>query len=123
MTIATVARDRYFDLDAVRTPAREDKIPPPEGWTDSGARPSSLVTGRERFDKRLDTHGGMAPPLDWWEIATQPYKGAHYATWPEKLCDRPILSMVPERVCETCGEPSRRIVESKYVTSRMTRRG
>ncbi len=57
-----------------------------------------------------------APPLDWWEIPTQPYAGSHYATWPMALCTRPILSMCPQRVCRECGEPSRRIVgEVSYV--------
>lgn len=111
LTVATVARDRWFDMDAVRVPAREDKIPPPEGWSDAGAHPSSPVEERERFDARRDTHNGMAPLLDWWAIPTQPYKGSHYATFPEELPKRVILSMCPERVCRTCGGPSRRIVE------------
>jgi hypothetical protein len=46
-----------------------------------------------------------------WEIPTEPYTGAHYATWPKELCRRPILAMCPERVCTICGEPSRRVVD------------
>lgn len=33
-------------------------------------------------------------------------------TYPPSLCVRPIKSMCPEKVCRTCGEPSRRLVES-----------
>lgn len=29
-------------------------------------------------------------PGDYWELTTQPYKGAHFAVFPEKLCERPI---------------------------------
>jgi site-specific DNA-methyltransferase (adenine-specific) len=53
------------------------------------------------------------PPLDWWEVPSEPYAGSHYATWPTALLTRPILAMTPARVCTTCGEPSRRIVETK----------
>ena len=55
--------------------------------------------------------GAGAPPLDWWQIPTAPYKGSHYATWPPALCEVPIKSMCPERVCRTCGEASKRITE------------
>ena len=54
-----------------------------------------------------------APPLDWWEIPTTPYSGAHYAAWPPALLERPVKSMVPSKVCTVCGEPSRRIVEAE----------
>ncbi len=50
-----------------------------------------------------------APPLDYWEISPEAYRGSHYATWPRKLLTRPILAMCPQRVCTVCGEPSRRI--------------
>lgn len=61
--------------------------------------------------------------MDWWEIPTQPYAGAHYATWPAQLCVRPVLSMCPQRVCRVCGEPSRRITEatSEYAAVRGVR--
>lgn len=36
---------------------------------------------------------------------------SHYAVYPPALCERPIESMVPRKVCTGCGEPSRRIVE------------
>jgi DNA modification methylase len=29
-------------------------------------------------------------PGDYWELTTQPYKGTHFAVYPEKLCVRPI---------------------------------
>lgn len=73
MTVATVARDRYFDLDAVRTPSS----PNSHGggtWTTQGGDKAS--TGE--IAKTISNPAG-APPLDWWEIPTQPYKGAHYA--------------------------------------------
>src|SRR5690606_28602511 len=52
------------------------------------------------------------PLYDWWELPTAPYPGSHYATYPEALVVPLIESMCPRRVCTTCGEPFRRIVET-----------
>lgn len=118
MVIACKAKDRYFDLDAVRVPftghegvgtgVRKGQ----NGDKPTDNRPDDLPT-------RFNTHDG-APPLDWWRISTQPYKGAHYATWPDDLCVRPIESMCPRRVCRTCGKPSERITSTEQVPTRST---
>jgi hypothetical protein len=52
-----------------------------------------------------------APPLDYWVIPTQAFSGAHYAAFPAKLCEIPVKAMCPQKVCTTCGQPSRRITE------------
>jgi site-specific DNA-methyltransferase (adenine-specific) len=40
-----------------------------------------------------------------WRIATQPFKGAHFATFPEKLVEIPIKAGCPDRVCLRCRQP------------------
>jgi site-specific DNA-methyltransferase (cytosine-N4-specific) len=35
-------------------------------------------------------------PGDFWSITTQPFKEAHFAVFPEKLCERPILAGCPK---------------------------
>lgn len=119
ITIATKARDRWFDLDAVRTaPASTDRRQAAyEANGASGAfhDHSNDEIGRQQGPKPAS--GGVsnpagAPPLDWWQVPTEPYKGSHYATWPRKLLTRPIESMCPREVCTACGEPRRRIVEN-----------
>lgn len=108
MVIACTSGKRWFDLDAVRVPYKPRRLS--RGQTVHGGRSS---VGGERKPRHAGENflaGPGAPPLDWWEIPTQPYKGSHYATWPERLLERPILAMCPERVCTTCGEPSRRLV-------------
>ena len=99
-------RRRYFDLDAVREPHTV-----PNGKQPAGMNSDSGVEWSE--GERLTLNPAGAPPRDWWEIPTHPYKGAHYATWPPDLCVKPIKAMSPERVCVTCGEPSRRVVETE----------
>jgi site-specific DNA-methyltransferase (adenine-specific) len=104
MTVACVSGSRYFDLDAVRNPDSGPYNPGKRQWDQVGHN------GIENTTPGL-AHPAGAPPLDWWEIPTQPYAGAHYATWPAALCERPIKAMSPARVCVECGEPSRRITE------------
>jgi len=105
MTIATVSAKRYFDLDAVRTPHKSD----PANYTGNGYTKGNPSGDGE--DNAMPGNPNGAPPLDYWVIPTQPYAGSHYAVWPPALLERPIKSMVPARVCNVCGEPSRRIVE------------
>jgi DNA modification methylase len=34
-------------------------------------------------------------PSDFWTINTKPFKGAHFAVYPEEVCIRPVLSSCP----------------------------
>jgi site-specific DNA-methyltransferase (adenine-specific) len=40
---------------------------------------------------------------DYWKLTLQPFRGAHFAVFPEKLVERPILTS-PTRVCGLCGK-------------------
>lgn len=108
LTIATIASDRFFDLDAVRTPGENAATRRVGAKSDA-----SHLTPRERGDVRPGEHHAGAPPLDYWVIPTQPYSGAHYAVYPPALLERPLKSMLPKQVCRVCGEPSRRITETE----------
>jgi hypothetical protein len=118
MTVACKARDRWFDLDAVRT---EVQHPNAKASHRSGKRDDPDANGSTL---RLGDYDGSmsagAPPLDWWQVSTEPYSGSHYATWPRKLLDRPIKAMCPIHVCTTCGQPRRRITEKspEYAAAR-----
>jgi DNA modification methylase len=116
ITVACRGARRFFDLDAVRT---EHK---PNGGPSTGG--TSSLDGGTRMGRRWETsveNPAGAPPLDWhtdhhpedgdwlWKLSTQPYRGAHYATFPLELPTRLIMAMCPLRVCVTCGKPSERI--------------
>ena len=110
MTIACPSGSRYFDLDAVRTP---------HVTVDAITRPRANYKRSDSDSGESTNSGGNpagAPPLDWWEIPTTPYSGAHYAAFPPALLERPIKSMAPSKVCTVCGEPSRRIVDADVET-------
>lgn len=112
LTIATKAGDRYFDLDAVRYPANPDNRRPSALKREGiGGRVDQVCNPLDDDGQRVIANAAGAPPLDWWEIPTSPYKGSHYAVFPPALIERPIKSMCPHQVCTVCGEPRRRIVE------------
>lgn len=128
LTIATRARDRYFDLDAVRVPNASKNEDRAIGRVDARER-ARMAVGLSSGNGFTGVNEGGTPPNDWWEpwpieqalwdwwadevwnISTRPYAGSHYAVFPPALCVRPIKTMCPERVCRTCRKPSTRIVE------------
>jgi len=124
LTVATKARDRWFDMDAVRVPHQtspDDRRKQLPRDTQRGVRPEG--TGGAGKALGAPSESGFvnegnpagAPLLDWWEIPTQPFSGSHYATFPDELARRVILLMCPTKVCLECGKPSRRIVEGAYL--------
>jgi len=108
MVVICKASDRYFDQDATRTAHQSD----PATFSGNGYTKGSPegVPGNES----MPGNPGGAPLLDWWKISPKGFAGSHYATFPAALCIPPIRAMCPERVCTTCGKPSRRIVEAEY---------
>ena len=59
-----------------------------------------------------------------WEIATQPYPEAHFATFPEELARRCIAAGTSEHgCCPECGTPWERVVESSYDAEGRTTNG
>lgn len=125
ITVACTGRSRFFDLDAVRSGeyAHPERIGKPinNGRGDSyDVGVGSAWSNQPGFV--VQDRGG-APPLDWHSdlddgvghliLTTQPYRGSHYATFPEALPRKLIECMCPTKVCTRCGKPSERITESE----------
>jgi len=64
------------------------------------------------------THGLGKNPSDFWSINTKPFKGAHFAVYPEKICRMPIKSSCPAQICVACGKPRKRKTKTTYVKRR-----
>ncbi len=118
-----LTRDRryLFDLDAIRVPARSQLNHPTTAGSGtkygmrSKARPhwSGPLAGSNSGLEQMKARGVSSHPLgknpgDVWTIATAAYRGAHFATFPEALVERPLLATCPERVCQGCGAAWRR---------------
>jgi DNA modification methylase len=89
----------YYDADAIReaqTPEsladhlrrppseRSNGAAPDRGPGDQGLRQNGVMTSGQRNKRSV------------WTIATQPYAGAHFATFPPKLIEPCILAGCPE---------------------------
>jgi len=57
-------------------------------------------------------------PGDFVSINTQPFPAAHFATFPEEICIKPIKSSCPKEICSKCGFIRERIIESNYENTR-----
>ena len=104
----------YFDQEAVREPTSphsefgrntQAQKGEPTPYGDHNGRAKGLGGG-----SRGDPAGRNLRNV--WDIATQPYPGAHFATYPEELVRRCLLAGCPEWVCRRCGRPRERIVEA-----------
>jgi site-specific DNA-methyltransferase (cytosine-N4-specific) len=119
VTVACKSRTRWFDLDAVRLGLSEHSQRYYLDGSDYRDRMLERRDDRKLNPDRADVgfmesrgvHPAGAPPLDCLILPTEPYPGAHYATFPRRLVEPFVLSMCPVKVCRECGEPSRRIVE------------
>lgn len=98
--------ERYFyDTEAVKeatspnTRPKGSKLSPPKetrpGWSTS-------------VDEVLPTRNLRSV----WSLASEPYKGAHFATFPSRLPELAILAGTSaEGVCPACGAPRARLTE------------
>jgi len=109
--------DYYFDLDSTREPYTEPlnrwggpkiDIPKKTKWKSDDEKAKWAMSVRER-QSRPNLKGKN--PGDAWIINTQPFPEAHFAVFPEKLCERPIKAGCPEQICKKCGKVRVRIIE------------
>ena len=49
-----------------------------------------------------------------WRIATRPFRGSHFAVFPEDLVETPIKAGCPEFVCRKCGKAREPIIKSQF---------
>jgi DNA modification methylase len=105
-------RDRYFyDAHAVRETSVSGHS------SGNRERKHRHQRGGIEGSGRRQAH---AVPWDWngsrnrrsvWTIATEPFKGQHFATFPQKLVEPCILAGTSEHgCCSVCGAPFERVV-------------
>jgi site-specific DNA-methyltransferase (adenine-specific) len=105
--LLTRSRRYFFDLDAIRI-ASQHAPHAASARTGGYPPPHALPRGHANHNHGLGTsrvHPLGKNPGDVWSVATAGYRGAHFATFPLRLIERPLLAGCPERVCTTCGQP------------------
>lgn len=104
-----------FDLDAIRIPHRSSvSAPSIEPRKGPSTRPpwAGPLAGSNSGLTRLKARGLPGHPLgknpgDVWQLATAGFREAHFAVFPERLVEPPILATCPERICRDCEAPWR----------------
>ncbi len=112
--LLTKSKTYYYDADAVReTPIRKGGPPEAKRWR---ARDDSVPAGSTLDGKTAGTHPSGRNRRTVWHIATAPYSGAHFATYPPALVEPCIKAGTSERgVCPECGAPWERVTEKKFI--------
>ena len=108
----------YYDADAIREPAQDwgirDRTNGKYHNEGTGLQPHSGLANSNNAESGRNKRSV-------WEIATQPYPEAHFATFPEKLVEPCILAGTSERGnCAECGKPWERIVERDIAYDHVT---
>ena len=101
----------YYDADAIR----EQQITEAHGKMGNGliGAHNGMSHGRWNPDGERVWNPLGRNKRTVWEIPTQPYPEAHFATYPEKLVEPCILAGTSEKgVCSECGKPWERITDT-----------
>jgi len=105
----TKEKKYWFDLDAIREKHKQETINRKDNW---GRDKKPAIKDNMAYQmNRVYLNPSGKNPGDVWTIPTQPYPEAHFATFPEKLIIRPILSSCPEWICKKCGKARVRITK------------
>lgn len=118
--------DYWFDLDAIREPHKEPSLERREryDYNTSGTEADAYPGHHHADDEWLGTepedalHPNGKNPGDVFEIPVKAFPEAHFAVYPPELCEKPIKSSCPPKVCADCGTPYDREVEDVPVWER-----
>ena len=106
---------RYFyDAEAVRVPQAESTLRQFAAGQDRKMGDKAISSDKSetrRFEGKQAILEGGRNLRNVWSVPTHAYSAAHFATFPPKLCDRPIKAGTSERgACPDCGTPWERLV-------------
>jgi len=119
----------FFDLDAIRIPARSratsrrgTSYPPGSAsaplWRQRGGGNRGLAAQKARSEVG---HQLGKNPGDVWPLPSANFSGQHFATFPPGLVERPLLATCPELICGSCDSPFRRSSRARRVELRHNR--
>ncbi len=84
----------YFDMEAVKEPGASDH-PSGNGFKRDARLSYQDSDGTARGQEKQWGPGKGRQPRSVWAIMPKPYRGAHYAVWPEALVEPMILASSP----------------------------
>jgi len=108
--------DYWFDLDPIREPHKESSLERTESNYGS-SHAGGITMPREDDPEHIGTdaedalHENGKNPGDILDISVKSFPEAHFAVYPPELCELPIKSSCPPKVCVECGTPYDRVTE------------
>lgn len=108
----TKSQDYFWDCEAVRENVTGTAHHRGNGVHPKAAEHGSGIKANESFSAAVRDLVSSRQLRNVWSFATQPYSGAHFATFPEELprtCIRAATSQYG--ACSQCGAPWERILE------------
>ena len=109
----TKNKDYYWDQEALREKLSAP-LHRPGNRAEAGGGHLRRDFGTEAMDREWGNPAGRNI-RSVWQIATHPYRGAHFATFPPEIPRRAISAGTSEKGrCPKCGMPWTRIVEKTY---------
>jgi DNA modification methylase len=108
----------FYDAVAIKEPLSSAPHSPGNKGGDSHSAPNHKFedgrTGHLLQPDRVWSADGMRNRRSVWDCNTKPYRGAHFATWPEDLVEPMILAGSGEKgCCPTCGAAYVRVVANQ----------
>ncbi|KKM27101.1 hypothetical protein LCGC14_1578090 [marine sediment metagenome] len=94
-----IVREREFGYDT--------KYPEVRGFKTKPNLKQPQTSQKHGQDINYDEQGRNKRTV--WSINPRPFSEAHFAVYPEELCETPIKAGCPEFVCKKCGNPKRLI--------------
>jgi DNA modification methylase len=107
----------YYDAEAIREPVSSKTL----SAHTSPRKASGVESAGEKLNLWMERQGGRYHPQrrnkrSVWTIATEPYAGAHFATYPTALVEPCIKAGSSEHgCCGACGAPWQRVVRRTSV--------
>jgi DNA modification methylase len=107
----------FFDADAVREEAAP-RSAERYRYDFSGTKGADGVNDRRTVPEGQREFNGSRNIRTVWTIPTQPYSGAHFATFPRALVEPCLKAGTSEKgACSVCGAPWARVVEREVHTT------
>jgi hypothetical protein len=113
----------YYDGEAIKEPVTGNAHRRGNGTHPKSTAPGQGIKANSSFEAACRELVPNRNKRSVWAINSQPFKEAHFATFPEKLVEPCILAGTSERgYCPGCGKPWVRQVEHKNMVIRKTDR-
>jgi DNA modification methylase len=108
----------FYDAEAIKEPVAESSIARVSqndgkpNWNTERERSGGAQSEQTMDITKMVSADGLRNKRDVWHVATQPFKEAHFATFPPDLIAPCIQAGTSEKgVCDACGAPIERVTE------------